>query len=117
MGTSPVVDGVSVALDETAREASNRQVLLAEGPAREVRAIAAENGPEFDSTPFARMKRTNSEPSRSQVRAACAPGGRVYVVGQRSGVAVLAVSTSHPRRKHSRRLEEVTRCYRASRRS
>ena len=45
MGRLLVVNGVSVALDETAREVSERQVLPSGGPAREVRAAAADNGP------------------------------------------------------------------------
>ena len=40
-----LVNGVSVALDETAREVSERQVLPGGGPAREIRAAAADNGP------------------------------------------------------------------------
>ena len=44
-GQALLVNGVSVALDETAREVSEKQVLPSEGPAREIRAAAADNGP------------------------------------------------------------------------
>ena len=42
-----LVNGVSVALDETAREVSERQVLPAGGLREMIRAVAADNGPEL----------------------------------------------------------------------
>jgi hypothetical protein len=44
MRTSPAVNGVSVAMDETTREVGERQ-RARRGPAREIRAVAADNGP------------------------------------------------------------------------
>ena len=51
-GQALLVNGVSVALDETAREVSERQVLARRGPAREIRAVAADNGPASSVLPF-----------------------------------------------------------------
>jgi hypothetical protein len=50
-GRSLLVNGVSVAVDETAREVSER-LGARRGPAREVRAVAADNGPANDPTLF-----------------------------------------------------------------
>ena len=52
MGRDPSVNGVSVAVDETAREVSERQVMPGEGLREKVRAVAAENGPCIDCTPI-----------------------------------------------------------------
>jgi len=53
------VNGVPVALDETAREVNERQVLPAGSLRERIEAVAADNGPTGEPTPFSTPERTN----------------------------------------------------------
>ena len=56
-----MVDGVSIALDETPRDVSERQ-LLPDGSCARVQSVAADNGPWVERTPFSGTKPTNLQP-------------------------------------------------------